>query len=285
MRRISSSRRTSGSQPSTRRALDASPTRSCSSAVPRKSEGSLRTWSRQSSEAASKAQATSSSDGVRHARRDDVVAWLVVLQHEPHRAHVVPGVAPVTARREVAEHELSLEAEGDRGRRARDLPRQEVDRPQRRLVVVEDPAAGEHPVAAAVARGDEVGVGLRDAVRRQRARRRLLRLRRLARLAEDLAGRRLVEADARVDLADRLEHRRRPDRGELRGEDRLVPRARDEGRGRQVVDLGRPGGPQRRDERVAVEEVRPDELDPGARPRRGCPRRRPRSRRTIPATS
>ena len=38
----------------------------------------------------------------------------------------------------------------------RDLARQEVERPPRRLVVVEDPAAREHAVAAPVARGDEV---------------------------------------------------------------------------------------------------------------------------------
>ena len=142
-----------------------------------------------------KRRATSSSTECDDARRDDVVAGLVVLEHEPHRAHVVAGVPPVRPRREVAEHELRLEAERDRGRRPCDLAREEVDGPERRLVVVEDPAGREHAVPLAVAAGDEVGVGLRDAVRRQRARRGLLRLRRLTRLAEDLARRRLVEAD------------------------------------------------------------------------------------------
>ena len=93
----------------------------------------------------------------------------------------------------------------------------------------------------------------------------VLRLRRLARLAEDLARRRLVEADRGVDLADRLEHRRRSDRGELGRPDRLVPRARDERRRGEVVDLGRPGHRQRVDERRVVEQVRLDELDRGPR--------------------
>ena len=186
-----------------------------------------------------------------------------MLEHQPHRAHVVARVAPVAPGGQVAEHELVLEPERDRGGGARDLARQEVDRPQRRLVVVEDPAAREHPVALAVARGDEVGVRLRDAVRRERARRGLLGLRRLARLAEDLAGGSLVEADPGIDAADRLEHRRRPHRGELGGDDRLVPRARHEGRRGEVVHLGRAGCPQRLHQRVVTKKVGGHELDPG----------------------
>ena len=114
-------------------------------------------------------------DRARDTRRHDVVPGLVVLHHQPHRADVVAGVAPVAAGRE--------------GRRARARPRgrarsprrharpsgQEVHGPERRLVdFVEDPAAREHPVPLAVAPRDEVRVGLRDAVRRQRARGHLL---------------------------------------------------------------------------------------------------------------
>src|SRR5439155_22095142 len=79
--------------------------------------------------------------GVTDPGRDDVVAGLLALHHEPHRADVIPGIAPVAPRAELAEHELPLETERDRRRRARNLARNEVERPPRRLVVVEDPAA------------------------------------------------------------------------------------------------------------------------------------------------
>ena len=112
-------------------------------------------------------------------------------------------------------HRSRRQPELDRRSRVRNLARQELERPPRRLVVVEDPRAGVQAVAPAVRARDEVRVRLRDAVRRQRRERRLLVLRRLDRLAEDLRRRRLVEADRRVDLADRLEQRRRADGGEL----------------------------------------------------------------------
>ena len=128
-------------------------------------------------------------------------------------------------------------------------------------MVVEDPAAGEHPVPPAVAPGDEVRVRLRDAVGRQRPRGRLLRLRRLARLAEDLARGRLVHADRGIDLSDGLEQRRRTDRRELRRPYGLVPRTRDERGRREVVDLPWADGLERSGERGVVEQVGLHELD------------------------
>ena len=163
--------------------------------------------------------------------------------HQPHRTHVVGGVAPVAPGLEIAEHELVLQPERDRCSRARDLARKEVERPPRRLVVVEDPAARMQPVAPAVARDDEMPVRLRHPVRASPARAASLCLRRLARLAEDLAGRGLVDADAVVDVPDRLQQRRHADGRELGSEHRLVPRARHERRRGEVVDLGRPGRP------------------------------------------
>src|SRR5215217_4651806 len=50
-------------------------------------------------------------DGVVLPRRNDVVAGLVLLQHQPHRLHVVACVAPIATRIEVSEHELVLQAE------------------------------------------------------------------------------------------------------------------------------------------------------------------------------
>ena len=44
-------------------------------------------------------------DGMAHAGGDDVVVRLVLLEHQPHRAHVVAGESPVAPRVEVAEAE------------------------------------------------------------------------------------------------------------------------------------------------------------------------------------
>ena len=66
--RTSSSKPTDGVQPSRSRALDGSPTRSCSSAAPRWRAGSLRTCRRQSRPTCAKAHSTSSRDGVALAR-------------------------------------------------------------------------------------------------------------------------------------------------------------------------------------------------------------------------
>src|SRR5471030_296174 len=45
-------------------------------------------------------------DRMRLARADDAVAGFVVLEHQPHRADIIGGVAPVPARIEIAEIEL-----------------------------------------------------------------------------------------------------------------------------------------------------------------------------------
>ena len=47
------------------------------------------------------------------AGRDDVVVRLVLLQHQPHRAHVVAGEAPVALRVEIAEMQRVGEPELD----------------------------------------------------------------------------------------------------------------------------------------------------------------------------
>ena len=78
------------------------------------------------------------SHAVRLARRDHEVVGAGLLQHQPHRLHVVARVAPVSASVEVAEHELFLEPGGDARDPVRDLARQEVERAAGRPQVVED---------------------------------------------------------------------------------------------------------------------------------------------------
>ncbi len=192
---------------------------------------------------------------------DDVVAGLFLLQHQPHRPHVVAGVAPVAPRIEVAEDELLLEAERDRRSPVRDLARKELQRSAWRLVVVEDPRARVQPVTVPVRAYAEVRIRLRDSVGRHRRQRRVLRLRNLLRVAEDLRRRRLVEADSRIDQSDRLEQRRSSDGGELGRLHGLLPRGRHEGGRRKVVDLRRASAPQRLSEGGLVQEVGLLELD------------------------
>ena len=111
------------------------------------------------------------------------------------------------------------------------------------------------PVAAAVAPRNEVRVGLGHAVRGDGRERRLLVLGHLPRLAEDLARRCLVEADAHVDAPDGLEECSAPDRGELRSEHGLPPRhGHERGRG-EVVHLVGSARRQHVDEGELVEHV------------------------------
>ncbi len=106
-------------------------------------------------------------------------------------------------------------------------------------MVVENAARREEPVAAAIAGRDEVSVRLRDSVGGEWRQGRRLGLGSLDRIAEDLARRRLVEANSRIDLTNRFEHRGHADGSELGGLNRLVPGPRNERRSREVEDLGR----------------------------------------------
>src|SRR5688572_12235135 len=102
---------------------------------------------------------------VRHARRDDVIARLLLLEHAPHGLHVVAREAPVPARIEVAEAKLVREAELDLRRRVRDLPGHELEAPARRLVVEADAGRRMEAVALPVVDRDPVAVGLGDSIR------------------------------------------------------------------------------------------------------------------------
>ena len=97
---------TSGSQPSFVRALVGSPI-SRSTSDGRKNFGSWRTYDAPVLDTdLAERQAHELLDAVCLAGGDDVVVGLVLLQHQPHRLHVVAGIAPVALGVEVAEHDL-----------------------------------------------------------------------------------------------------------------------------------------------------------------------------------
>ena len=223
-------------------------------------------------------------DRVGDAGRDHVVVGLVLLQHQPHRADVVAGEAPVATGVEVAEEQSLVEPERDPGRAVRHLAGQEVERAPRRLVVVEDAGRRVEPVPAPVRADDEERVRLRRPVRGQRRDGRVLGLRRLERLPEDLARRGLVDPRLGHDAANRLQQRGRPDGGELGRQHRLLPGHRDEGGRREVVDLVRLRGLERLDERALVQQVGLHQID-RSRIRSRLGYASGATRRTTPKTS
>ena len=72
---------------------------------------------------------------VRLARGDDVVLRHVLLEHQPHRLHVVPGEPPVALGVQVPQMQLVHQPELDRGRMPAHLASHELQPPPRALVV------------------------------------------------------------------------------------------------------------------------------------------------------
>ncbi len=145
------------------RAFEASPTRRSTSAG-RIRAGSVRTWASRSSPAWCEGDLDQAVDRVGDAGGDHVVLGALLLEHPPHRLDVVAGEAPVAAGVEVAQRQVLAQAELDAGHPVRDLARHELEAAPGRLVVEEDPRAGEEAVGLAVVDRDVVAVGLGDAV-------------------------------------------------------------------------------------------------------------------------
>ena len=162
-------------------------------------------------------------DRVTDAGRNHEIAGRLLLQHRPHRTHVVSGESPIAVRVEIAQGQMLSETELDAGHPIRDLAGHEFETPPRRFVIEEDAGRRKEIVALAVVHGDVVREHLRDAIRAPRVERRHLALRSLPNLSIHLAGRRLIEADRGVDASQRLEHAGHALRVVLPGQHRLVP--------------------------------------------------------------
>jgi predicted PurR-regulated permease PerM len=98
------------------------------------------------------------------AGRDDVVVGRVLLEHQPHRADVVTGEAPVALRVEIAERELAGVAFLDQRDAVCHLAGHELEATARALMIEEDAGDGEEIVRLPVVDSDPVAVDLRDAV-------------------------------------------------------------------------------------------------------------------------
>ena len=103
-------------------------------------------------------------DGVLFAGGDDEVVRVVLLEHHPHGADEVFGVAPVAFGVEVAEAQLGLLADGDFCEGAGDFAGDEGFAAARGFVVEEDAGAGVEAVGFAVVFDYPVAVEFGDAV-------------------------------------------------------------------------------------------------------------------------
>src|SRR5262249_52886429 len=125
--------------------------------------------------------------------RDDVIVWLVLLQHQPHGLDIILGMSPIAPGVEVAEVKFIPQTELDRRRGARDLARHESLPASLRFMIEQYAVAREHPVAFTIIHRDPVSVKFSDAVRAARVKRRRFALRDLLGLAEKLRRRGLIK--------------------------------------------------------------------------------------------
>src|SRR3954462_2052339 len=110
---------------------------------------------------------------------DHVVVRRVLLQHEPHRAHVIASKTPIAPRLEIAEAKLPGESELDARHTVGDFARHELETAAGTLVVEENAGDRVECEALTVVHGDPVAVHLRHAIRAARIEWRGLPLRRL----------------------------------------------------------------------------------------------------------
>ena len=97
---------------------------------------------------------------------DHVIVRIGLLEHQPHRFHVLAGVAPIALRLQVAQPDfLALPGQNPR-HPGRDLAGDELKAAARRFVVKKDAVRGVHPVGFTVIAGQVKPCYLADAVRR-----------------------------------------------------------------------------------------------------------------------
>ena len=122
-------------------------------------------------------------------------------------------------------------------------------------MVEQDAAAAEDVIGLAVIDGHPVRVKLGHTIGAARVERRALALRDFLHLAEHFGRGCLVEANLRIDDADRFQQVERAQAGDLRSGGRLVERDTDEALRRVVVDFGRAGRLQQADAGPEVGQV------------------------------
>jgi hypothetical protein len=150
-----------------------------------------------------------------------IVVALGLLEHCPHRLHVVTGEAPVALHVNVSQAQFTLQAKLDACHRVRDLAGHELYASQRRFVVEEDAAGRMQAEAFSVVHRHPVRIQLGYAVRAARIERRRFALARLLHFPEHFARAGLVEASLRVHDANGLKQVHGPEARHVAGQNRL----------------------------------------------------------------
>lgn len=133
------------------------------------------------------------SNAVLHARGNDEVIGLLLLQHHPLHAHIVFGVPPVAHGIEVAHVKAFFQPLGNVGQTASDLAGDEGFAPARTFVVEQDAVARVHPVSFAVVHHNPIRVHLGYCIGAPRIERCGFLLRDLLYQTEEFAGAGLIE--------------------------------------------------------------------------------------------
>ncbi len=146
--------------------------------------------------------------------RQHIVVRLVLLQHQPHALDKVPGMSPVAPGIQIAQIELVLQAELDRGNGAGDLAGDEGLAAQRALVIEQDTVGGVQVIGLPIVHRDPVGIELGGGIGAARPERGCLALRRFLHLAIEFGCGCLIETDGLLHPQDpdRLQQSQRSDR-------------------------------------------------------------------------
>ena len=91
---------------------------------------------------------------------DDIIIRLILLQDQPLGPHKVFSMTPIPQGIQIAKVETSLKAKGNPGRRPGDFTTDKRFPPAGRLMVEQNPVAGEHVIGLAVVDGAPVGIQL-----------------------------------------------------------------------------------------------------------------------------
>ena len=170
---------------------------------------------------------------------DHIIIRHILLQHRPHRLHIVPRMSPIPRGVQIAERQLIRQPQLDARHPVRHLAGHELDTAQRALMIEQNPRGGMQPEALPVIHRHPMRVELGHGIGAARIERRPLALHRLLDLAEHLRGRRLIEPRLRTNDAHRLQHVRSPKPGHGAGEQRLLKRGMHKALRRKIVDLVR----------------------------------------------
>ena len=178
-------------------------------------------------------------DGRGPSGRDDIVVGHILLQHQPHGAHIVLRMAPVTLCVDIAEAQFLGQAKLDARHGVGDLAGDELDAAKRRFMVEQDAARCVQTEALAIIDRQPMSIELCYRIGRAWVERRRFGLHRLLDEAVHFRGRRLVEARIRFFQPNRLQNIGHAEAGHLTGQNGLLPRRLDEGLCGKIVDFVR----------------------------------------------